>query len=176
MKSIPITFLCLAFTLAFTLACASPAASQTTPRIITGQIVDSATGHPLAGAYVVLDSTADGGVSDSTGAFRFTSRYTTHSRTLRIRRIGHRQRTIQLEPAVAIDSIVVGRVDLVAQSIELWGDRFPECQELKGKPRALRKDSIVEWVQEARNRKGQVIQLQCRVLLPNAPPGFGSSH
>lgn len=170
MKSIPITFLCIAF------ACPSPAASQTTPRVITGHIVDSASGHPLVGAYVVLDSTADGGVSDSTGAFRFTSRYTTHSRTLRVRRIGHRQRTIQLEPAAAIDSIVVGQVALVAQPIELWGDRFPECQELKGKPRVLRKDSIVEWVQEARNRKGQDIQLQCRVRLPNAPPGSGPSH
>jgi hypothetical protein len=170
MKSIPIAFLCVAF------ACPSPAASQTTPRIITGQIVDSASGHPLVGAYVLLDSTADGGVSDSTGAFRFTSRYTTHSRTLRIRRIGHRQHTIQLEPAVAIDSIVVGRVALVAQPIELWGDGFPECQELKGKARVLRKDSIVEWVQDARDRKRQVIQLLCHVRLPNAPPDSEPSH
>jgi hypothetical protein len=147
----------------------SNAWAQAAPRIIVGQVVDSATGRPLPNALVQLDSTYDAGMSDSTGTFRFTSGYTARSRTLRIRRVGYRQGTFVLPQVTVADSMVTGRITLVAQS-GLWLDRMPDCREFKGAAPPLRKDSILEWIQERRSSTGGVTSWLCRVKIgPDTP-------
>jgi hypothetical protein len=160
----------------FTIACTwislvatSNASAQTSSRIVVGQVVDSATGRPLPNALVQVDSTYDGVMSDSTGTFRFTSGYTGRSRTLRIRRMGYKEGTFLLPLITVADSIVTGRIALVAQSV-LWVDRIPDCRELKGAAPPLRKDSILEWIQERKSQAGGVTSWLCRVKIgPDTP-------
>lgn len=161
-----------AITLAFawlSLLAVSTASAQAAPRIIVGQVVDSATGLPLHNAAVTLDGTVDGGMSDSSGTFRVVSRHTERLRTLRIRRIGYRHTTLPLPERVVGDSIIVGRIVLIPD-VKLWVDRIPECRELTGPAPVLRRDSILEWIQERKSSTGAVSAWLCRVKIgPETP-------
>ena len=164
------------------LACACLALSvaphlwaQSAPRIIVGQVVDSATGLPLDNATVQLVRTGASIQSDSSGTFRLVRRDTARSGTLRTLRVGYEPSTLTLTQRLDGDSIVVGRIALAESFPMRRDDRVPDCRELTGVAPRLRTDSLREWIQERTSPTGGVTLWLCRVKIvremPTRSPG-----
>lgn len=80
------------------------------PVVITGVVVDSASGRKLHGTPVNVRGTTDGALTDSGGAFRITATLAGESFVVQVRRIGYQsvERTISVDSVR--DSLDLGRI------------------------------------------------------------------
>lgn len=86
------------------LAAATPIAAQGTQEVeasLNGRVISAENGKPLPGAQVILDSTRQGAVTDSTGRFRLPG-VSPGTRTVRVRLIGFStaETTVEIRPKV----------------------------------------------------------------------------
>jgi len=84
--------------------------------VITGRVIDSADGRPLAGTEVSLDDASIRAITDENGTFRLTG-VAGGAHVLRARRIGYRERSdsLRVPPGVLVDVTMA----LSTEAIEL---------------------------------------------------------